>query len=86
MRIKGAEGLGRVVLDVGTGRAQGRDSAAPSPDADGVALFSIIKWTHFQLSRYRLNSQSGPVFDYQMALFSLDKNIFFGWSARRWQV
>jgi len=46
---------------------------AHSPD-DGVALFSIVKWPYFRLSKFRRGTQSGPLFDCQMALFSLDKN------------
>ena len=46
---------------------------AHSPD-DGVVLFSMIKWPCFQLSRFRRGVQNGPLFDDQMALFSVDKN------------
>lgn len=39
-----------------------------------LALFSIIKWPCFRLSKCRVENQTGPLFDYQMALFSFDKN------------
>ena len=48
---------------------------AHSPD-DGVVLFSMIKWPCFQLSRFRRGVQNGPLFDDQMALFSVDKNSY----------
>jgi len=50
---------------------------AHSPD-DEVALFSMIKWTCFRLSRYKRNGQSGPLFGDQMDLFSFDKNRHSG--------
>ena len=46
---------------------------AHSPD-DEAALFSVIKWTCFRLSRYGRNGQSGSLFGDQVDLFSLDKN------------
>jgi hypothetical protein len=46
---------------------------AHSPD-DEVALFSMIKWPCFQLSRCKQDGQNGPLFGDQMALFSVDKN------------
>jgi hypothetical protein len=39
-----------------------------------VALFSMIKWPCFQLSKYKQDGQSGPLFGDQVALFSFDKN------------
>jgi len=42
--------------------------------ADGVGTFSTVKWVLFQLSRFRLNRQSGYFFDHQMGTFSVDKN------------
>jgi hypothetical protein len=39
-----------------------------------VASFSIIKWPCFRSSIYGQLTQSGSIFDHQMALFSLDKN------------
>lgn len=41
---------------------------------DGLALFSVIKWPCFQLPMLNQASPRGPVFDDQMALFSVDKN------------
>jgi len=41
---------------------------------DQVALFSMINWPCFQLSKCRQDGQSGPLFGDQMALFSFDKN------------
>ena len=47
-------------------------------DADGqttmLALFSMINWPCFQLSRFKRHGPIGPVFDDQLALFSVDKN------------
>ena len=40
-----------------------------------VGLFSIVKWASFRLSRFRRNGSSGPLFDDQVGLFSVDKNI-----------
>ena len=40
----------------------------------GVALFSIIKWPCFRLSKFRQDIRSGLLFDQQMVLFSVDKN------------
>ena len=39
-----------------------------------VALFSMIKWLCFQLSRCKQDGPNGPLFGDQMALFSVDKN------------
>jgi hypothetical protein len=47
---------------------------AHSPYGDEVALFSMIKWPCFQLSRCKQDGQNGPLFGDQMALFSVDKN------------
>jgi hypothetical protein len=47
---------------------------AHSPGGDEVALFSMIKWPCFQLSRCKQDGQNGPLFGDQMALFSVDKN------------
>jgi hypothetical protein len=41
----------------------------------GVVPFSIIKWSPFQLSRFKRGAQSGPLFDQQMVPFSIDKNM-----------
>ena len=51
--------------------------------SDQVALFSMINWPCFQLSRCKQDGPSGPLFGDQMALFSLDKNTWIkeqGWS------
>jgi hypothetical protein len=48
---------------------------AHSPDGDEVALFSMIKWSCFQLSKCKQDGRNGPLFGDQMALFSVDKNI-----------
>jgi hypothetical protein len=45
-----------------------------SPDDYGVVPFSIIKWSPFQLSRFKRGAQNGPLFDQQMVPFSIDKN------------
>ena len=58
---------------------------AHSPD-DGVVLFSMIKWPCFQLSRFRRGVPNGPLFDDQMALFSVDKNIYLLTSSWLWLV
>ena len=50
------------------------DSTARSPGYI-LALFSIVKWPCFRLSKFRRGDQNGPVFDCQVALFSLDKNM-----------
>jgi len=50
---------------------------AHSPDDDEVALFSMIKWPYFRLSKFRRGAQSGPLFGKQMALFSVDKNRWY---------
>ena len=51
------------------------DHTAHSPDdKQEVGHFSIVKWVHFQLSRFRRNCSSGSFFDCQMGTFSLDKN------------
>ena len=42
---------------------------------DQVALFSMIKWPCFQLSKCKQDGPSGPLFGDQLALFSVDKNI-----------
>jgi hypothetical protein len=47
---------------------------AHSPDGDEVALFSMIKWSCFRLSRFNQDDRNGPLFGDQMALFSVDKN------------
>ena len=39
-----------------------------------VVPFSIIKWSPFQLSRFKRSAQNGPLFDQQMVPFSIDKN------------
>ena len=49
---------------------------AHSPYDGEVVLFSIIKWPSFRLSRFRRGAQSGPLFDHQVALFSVDKHKF----------
>jgi hypothetical protein len=46
----------------------------PPPLLRRVASFSIVKWPHFRLSKFVQKGTIGPVFDYQMALFSIDKN------------
>jgi nicotinamidase-related amidase len=43
---------------------------------DQVALFSMIKWSCFQLSKCKQDGPSGPLFGDQLALFSFDKNIY----------
>ena len=48
---------------------------AHSPNGDEVALFSLIKWPCFQLSKCKQDGPNGPLFGDQMALFSVDKNI-----------
>lgn len=48
---------------------------AHRPYGDEVALFSMIKWPCFQLSRCKQDGQNGPLFGDQMALFSVDKNM-----------
>jgi len=48
---------------------------AHSPyDGGGVALFSINKWPCFRLSEFMRADPNGPLFDKQVALFSVDKN------------
>jgi hypothetical protein len=47
---------------------------------DQVALFSMIKWPCFQLSKCKQDGPSGPLFGDQLALFSVDKNKGQGWS------
>ena len=42
---------------------------------DEVVLFSIVKRASFRLSRFRRNGPNGPVFDCQVGLFWVDKNI-----------
>lgn len=61
-----------------TNRYSGPPSGFPTfqqPLRRRLALFSIIKWPCFQLSKCKAENQTGPVFDYQMALFSFDRNI-----------
>jgi hypothetical protein len=51
----------------------GREQYCPQPCLL-LALFSIVKWPCFRLSKFRRGDQNGPLFDCQVALFSLDKN------------
>ena len=44
------------------------------PQLEQVALFSMINWPCFRLSRCNQDGPSGPLFGDQLALFSVDKN------------
>lgn len=66
-----------------------RQSAASCPHThnpydDEVVLFSIIKWPCFQVSKLIGGTQSGPLFDHQVALFSLDKHSTAESEGRVW--
>lgn len=51
-----------------------------------LALFSMINWPCFQLSRFKRNGPIGPVFDDQLALFSVDKNTRGRKEKRTWRL
>ena len=51
---------------------------------DQVALFSMINWPCFRLSKCKQDGPSGPLFGDQMALFSFDKNSAFDATMFNW--
>ena len=66
--------MGRAVGSVDR-RAVSAVHTAHSPYDYEVVPFSIIKWSPFQLSRFKRGAQNGPLFDQQMVPFSVDKNM-----------